>query len=215
MLIYIARNKLNDKVYIGKTKRTLFKRIKEHKSKHITGGSYFHKAMRCYGFSAFEWSVLKECSSIAEMNNCEKKFIHDYDSRNHDNGYNISEGGEGGDTFTSDPNKEIRRNRMKEKVGILNPFYGKKHSEETLKIIGENSKKVHTGRKNTKETKKKMSISAKGTKNSQNKLSLKDVLKIKNMLTEKKMSQSKIAEEFGVSRTCISAISTGRNWFWV
>jgi len=215
MLIYVARNKVNDKVYIGKTKKTLIKRIKEHKSKHITGRSYFHKALRHYGFNSFEWSVLKECLSLIEMNDCEKKFIRDFDSRNHDKGYNISEGGDGGDTFTFDPNKEIRRSRMKEKIGTKNHFYGKKHSKETLKIIGENSKRVHTGRKNTKKTKKKMSMSAKGTNNSQNKLSVEDVLKIKDMLAEKKMSQKKIAEEFGVHRTCISAISTRKNWSWL
>ncbi len=48
--------------------------------------------------------------------------------------------------------------------GKDNPFYGKKHSEETLKIIGKKVSETNTGRCHSEETKLKMSLAAKGRK---------------------------------------------------
>lgn len=51
----------------------------------------------------------------------------------------------------------------------------------------------------------------KGEKASNSKLSNKDVLEIKKLLSEGKMSQAKIAEQFGVFQTMISHIKLGKH----
>ena len=72
--------------------------------------------------------------------------------------------------------------------GTNNPFYGRKHSEETKKKIG----KVHKGKKLSEETKKKLSEAHKGKKLSEetrNKMSKAQTGKKHSEETRKKMSE--------------------------
>lgn len=57
-IIYQAKNKINNKVYIGMTKQPLNLRIKCHKSyaKHKRDNSPFHIALGKY---EFEWSIIE------------------------------------------------------------------------------------------------------------------------------------------------------------
>ena len=56
-LIYLARNKVNGKCYVGKTKRTLAARRRGHEGS-TPGTSLLGCAIRKYGKAAFAWSVL-------------------------------------------------------------------------------------------------------------------------------------------------------------
>jgi hypothetical protein len=51
---------------------------------------------------------------------------------------NLTDGGDG--SFGTLYSEERKKELSKKYSGELNPFYGKKHTEETLKIIGEKSK---------------------------------------------------------------------------
>lgn len=94
-VVYIVHNKVNDKVYIGKTMRTLRQRKKEHKRTASTG-SYtpFHRALIKYGLRMFRWRVLFTSEDEKALNVAEKEFIKINDSKV-PNGYNLTNGGEG------------------------------------------------------------------------------------------------------------------------
>jgi len=94
MIVYKATNKVNGKVYIGITIRTLKERMDQHlyQSKH--GVKYkFQNALNKYGIDCFEWDVVDSANSIDELKNLEMKYIRQYDSFN--NGYNSTRGGDG------------------------------------------------------------------------------------------------------------------------
>lgn len=111
--IYKVTNKVNGKIYVGKTSTSIEKRWKNHvwTSKRATTTSILHHAIRKYGEECFEVTLLDEASTKEALNEKERFWISQLDARNDAIGYNIAVGGEG---------------------GIGGPmFKGHKHSEET------------------------------------------------------------------------------------
>lgn len=91
--IYIIKNTINNKVYIGQTKVSIKLRFQNHLSAARKGKDYvIGKAIRKYGEKFFYIELLEECP-IEELNNREKYWIAFYDSTNYRFGYNISIGG--------------------------------------------------------------------------------------------------------------------------
>ena len=87
--IYIHRNKINGKVYIGQTKQPL-------KSRWNNGYGYkqctkFWNAIQKYGWDNFEHKLIEDNLTLDEANRKEQYYIQKYNSI--DNGYNISIGG--------------------------------------------------------------------------------------------------------------------------
>lgn len=65
MVIYVLKNKINGKQYVGQTTRNLKQRIAEHKSSKDTCiGQAIHK----YGLENFEISIIEKCKTIEELN---------------------------------------------------------------------------------------------------------------------------------------------------
>lgn len=127
MIIYKIQNKINNKIYIGQTVRTLEERIKEHKRNK---NCVMYKAFKKYGFENFDIKQIDEAKTIEELNEKEIYYINLYDSKN--NGYNMCDGGGNtkGYKHTEKSKKKMSQNHgkyYKEK----NSFYGKHHSEET------------------------------------------------------------------------------------
>ena len=94
--IYIIKNDINDKVYIGQS-INIEKRIKEHfwKAQNSNDVSYnvaIHQAIRKYGKEHFSWEILQECSE-EELDTLEQEYIKKFNSLS-PNGYNILEGGQ-------------------------------------------------------------------------------------------------------------------------
>lgn len=91
--IYIIKNKINDKIYIGQTKVSLKLRFQNHLSASRNGKDYIiGKAIRKYGEDNFYIELLEECT-IEELNNREQYWITFFNSTNNKFGYNISAGG--------------------------------------------------------------------------------------------------------------------------
>lgn len=92
--IYKITNKLNGKIYIGKTEYTIEKRWKEHISKvdAYAGKRPLYSALKKYGIDNFSLEKIEECNS-EEVDEKEKYWIEFYDS--YENGYNATLGGEG------------------------------------------------------------------------------------------------------------------------
>lgn len=91
--IYIIRNTVNSKVYVGQTTSSINLRFKNHLSAARRGGDYIiGKAIRKYGESNFYVELLEECLA-EELNEREKYWIAFFNSTANRNGYNMSIGG--------------------------------------------------------------------------------------------------------------------------
>jgi len=110
--IYKITNLLNQKIYVGYTKRSLQRRFREHLYwKTSAKKSLLRDAIKKYGPENFE---IEEIESSEDKNyimgqNRENFWINFYDSNNPKIGYNIAQGGLGGNTGghpTSEEHKE-------------------------------------------------------------------------------------------------------------
>lgn len=91
--IYIIRNKVNNKIYIGQTTVSIKLRFQNHLSAARRGKDYIlGKAIRKYGEENFSIKLIEECL-IEELNNKEKYWISFFNSTNNKIGYNMSIGG--------------------------------------------------------------------------------------------------------------------------
>lgn len=133
MIIYKTINKINNKIYIGKDTK--------NNPNYYGSGVLINIAIKKYGKENFTKEILQECFTIEELNNAEIYWITKLKSTDKKIGYNISTGGDGGDVFTYNPNKEEYRKKLSKSCsGELNGMYGKKHTDETKKKISEHHK---------------------------------------------------------------------------
>lgn len=89
--VYLHRNKINNKVYIGQTKQNLEKRWRSGEG--YVKCSYFYSAIIKYGWTNFEHIVLQTNLTSEEADYFEEKYISEYDSTNPAKGYNLRTGG--------------------------------------------------------------------------------------------------------------------------
>lgn len=159
-VIYCAKNKHNNKVYVGKTVQELDVRWGHHVNLANRGKNlYFYNAIRKYGSESFELSVLETLDDEVALYEAEKKWIRDLNSSDHHFGYNSTYGGEGFSSGDKNPNRvnprrgaknhnfgkplaeETKKKISETLTGLLagekNPFYGKNHTPETRKLIGD------------------------------------------------------------------------------
>lgn len=134
MIVYKITNKINGKVYIGQTIRSLEVRLKQHLSR---GESLVSKAIKKYGLENFIIEQIDKANSIEDLNEKEIYWIDYYNSIS-PNGYNISKGGLG--SLGVKHSDSWRKQHSIEMSGVNNPLFGKKHSDETKRKIGLKSK---------------------------------------------------------------------------
>ena len=176
-LIYCAQNLINEKRYIGQTILSLERRKTYHKG-YVRNGAqtYFHRAIRKYGFDGFDWSILTKENNEGKLNKAEKYWIETLETMNPEYGYNLCSGGKRRGMFSEEVSKQINE-KMK---GEGNPFLGRKHTKESIELIKialrgkkygpmseEHKEKIrlaNKGKKRTKETLRKMSAANKGKK---------------------------------------------------
>lgn len=110
MIIYKTTNLINNKIYVGKDKH--------NNPKYLGSGLKIKLAIKKYGKDNFYKEILEYCTDEEELNEREIYWILKNNSIDRNLGYNITVGGEGGDTISNNPNKErIRLNhsqKMKE-----------------------------------------------------------------------------------------------------
>lgn len=142
--VYLHRNKINNKVYIGITSQEPKYRWNDGKGyKH---NLYFTQAINKYGWNNFEHVILYNSLSESEACLKEKELIQKYNSNSHDFGYNLESGGRYFKVNNQTKQKISNFNKGKivsEEIRkkISNTEKGKKLSEETKKKISEASKK--------------------------------------------------------------------------
>lgn len=115
MIIYIIKNKINGKCYIGKTNQTLQKRWYNHK--HLAKkkeNRNLYNAMNEYGIENFHPSILERVDNCSDEYLSEREiyWILKYNSNNILYGYNMTKGGTGGDVISSHPDKDAIIKKM-------------------------------------------------------------------------------------------------------
>ncbi len=182
MIVYKATNKINGKVYVGQTVFPLKRRIMFHQ-RAKTG--IFPAAIRKYGIDNFEIEPYAWCYSKEHLDFFEKFYINYFNSKV-PNGYNITDGGNGG-MLGYKASEETRRKQSEsskgknkgEKNGMFNKpgsMRNRKHTEESKKKNSELHKRLwanpeyrsklseaHKGKPQSEESRLKRSESMKTT----------------------------------------------------
>lgn len=106
--IYKTTNLVNGKIYIGQHKAQVFDK------EYHGSGKLIRRAFEKYGIDNFKTELLKWCETRFDINKYEKIYIHIYHSDDLNVGYNISKGGDGGDTFSglTEAEKDDRRKKQ-------------------------------------------------------------------------------------------------------
>lgn len=131
-IIYKITNIITGQLYVGKTHRTINERFADHRRNSKKGTTYLYSAMRKYGVKNFVISLLEECDTSI-INEREIFWIRELNCLA-PVGYNMSEGGNGGDNSTS-PNfiksmEQYHSTRPRHAYATFG-MAGKKHAEET------------------------------------------------------------------------------------
>lgn len=92
-VIYKFTNLINNKIYIGQTRKQFRERLAQHVWQINNNPSYFHKALAKYGLSNFDITILETCENPEDLNGLEIYWIDYYKSNDPSNGYNLTSGG--------------------------------------------------------------------------------------------------------------------------
>jgi len=190
MVVYKITNKLNNKVYVGQTSRTMKERIKDHKK---SNNSLIGKDIRQFGIDNFSIEILEEVSTREEAYRKEIEWIAKCDCLI-PKGYNQCKGGKATDgyKYSEEVRHQMSVSRKGKYVGENNPFYGKHHSEEQRKKWSEQRR----GRKLTEEWKRKVGLAS--------------MRKVRNVDTGEVFNSIKEAcEKYNLKDTHISRVCRG------
>lgn len=110
--VYLTKNLINDRMYIGKHHSAIYDK------NYYGSGKVLLQAIDKYGKENFTNTILYVANDINELNLKEKEFITKYRKKYGAKMYNIADGGDGGDTFSHQPN-EVKEEFIK-KMRIIN-----------------------------------------------------------------------------------------------
>ena len=160
--IYMTRNQVNGKLYIGQHKRTMdITDIND--SWYLGSGKLLKRAIQKYGEDNFERTIIYECKSAEELNYMEEMFIEYYNAVDDNQFYNIVKGGGGvgGIKFSEEsiakmihshigqsrPMSEDQKKKLSEIAKNRSSEIRKKYSEARYKYIAEHGTHPGAGRK--------------------------------------------------------------------
>jgi group I intron endonuclease len=163
----MLKNKINGKIYIGQTNRSIKTRLREHRTGKI-GCRAIYNAIQKYGWDNFEKDWY-ECPN-EDLNFDEDLLVSEMGTLSPD-GYNLREGGGANGKLSEETKQKLREVQLgkthtdetKQKMseahrGKKHHMYGKKHTEETRQKIS----KARLGNILSDETKEKIRIARNG-----------------------------------------------------
>lgn len=184
--IYMIKNLVNGKVYIGQTTMRFVKRFWHHRwmlnhNKH--DNIHLQSAWNKYGQDNFEFSVIYVLENDESLDSLEKDYIAKYNAI--DFGYNIQAGGN---------------------VVLCNYI-----PEASRKKVGELNRQRLLGTKLSEKTRLKMSEQRIGSKNGFAKLTEDDVREIKKMIKDG-VKPKKIYTKYNITYGNFKMIRSGKTW---
>ena len=185
---YCIRNRVNGKRYVGGAYKSFDARKRHHwhllnRGKHWNG--HLQSAWKRYGNRNFAFEILERCP-VDLVKECEQKWIDYYSSANQSRGYNLCPKADSRSGTKHSAGTRARLSAIgKTKTGTQNNFFGRKHSQNTLKKMSEShkgkvcsaehraklaaastGKKPRLGMKNSAESNARRSATQKGRDNS-------------------------------------------------
>jgi group I intron endonuclease len=125
MYVYKITNKINNKIYIGKTTKSVEERFAKHRYNSADGNTHLYKSMRKYGVHNFDISIIEEC--VSDLDEREIFWIQTLSPE-----YNMTSGGEGGDTSSSPNYKDAMIKHHRNRTTYPGArMLGKTHTIET------------------------------------------------------------------------------------
>ncbi|GIN10177.1 hypothetical protein J26TS2_00440 [Shouchella clausii] len=133
-------NKKSGKKYVGKC---VYGRVNSWE-KYLGSGVYLKRAIAKHGRENFFRIIIDEADSEEELRDIEEYYIEMFDAVNSPDFYNLKGTSIGGDTFTTNPRKEITRKlKSINASGSRNPMYGVPKTEKMIEATRRaNSKPV-------------------------------------------------------------------------
>lgn len=129
--IYKTTNLVNGKIYIGKHKAQQFE-----PEVYIGSGLLLREAINKYGIDSFVQELVEICDTRESLDEREKYWIKYYDATNNNIGYNLTFGGDGGDTLSL-----LNKNKLQERGSkISNKLKHHSVSESTKQKLSERAK---------------------------------------------------------------------------
>ena len=148
MIIYRITNKINGKIYIGQTIKTLEHRKQQHiKCSKNKEDRHLYNAMNKYGIDNFIFEEIDYTNDLDELNYLETKYIIEYDSVR--NGYNMGYGGDNNVMFTDKTKNKhdsiMRSKKVRDKISNSMKQYRQKHpfTEEHRKRLSQSAMGNH------------------------------------------------------------------------
>ena len=163
--IYSLCNKINQKIYIGQTRRPIQERFKEHRTGKSNSCRAIYNAIKFHGWDNFE-KEWYECPD-EDLDFDEELLVKEMKTLSPD-GYNLKEGGS-----SCGKHSDESKQRMSEvKRGEKHNNFGKTHTDESKKRMSEakrGEKHNMYGKSRSEKTKQKISDSTKGENNHKSK----------------------------------------------
>jgi len=129
--IYIVRNTVNGKIYVGLTGKTVAKRWRAHvaNSQKKNPSQYLARAIRKHGATNFTVRQIDKCDTRQTACGLEMAYILLYQATNPELGYNCTLGGDGINGVTFNHTEDAKEKISKALKGVPKPAgFGKKVS---------------------------------------------------------------------------------------
>lgn len=142
MQIYKITNLINNKIYIGKDTTS--------DPNYFGSGLLINRAKQKYGLSKFIKEIIDETNDYNELSVKEISWINFYKSNDRSIGYNISSGGDGGDTLSNHPDLELIREKISNNSKTKGKTYEEVFGIENAKIykdkLSKSNKRILLGK---------------------------------------------------------------------
>lgn len=128
--IYLIVNRMNDKVYVGKTRHPYFRchqyiyDFRERAIGHLN--EHMYNAMRKHGIKNFDFVLLENCVDAAHATDRELFWMDHFDSTNRTNGYNFRRDSREGMITHPETSMKIRANLLRQHASGLRSGHSNK-----------------------------------------------------------------------------------------